>query len=126
MALQRLTNNTMILISYRPNPVLRPLYLYKNKMLIVYLVVLIGTTISTFIVNFVECRPFALNWDASIPGTCIDRNAFYIWTSIPNIATDIAILILPMRVVWNLHASMRTKVSNMRRKDHLTHKTSRH
>lgn len=78
---------------------------------------LVGTSIATFVVNFASCKPFVANWDASIPATCIDRNAFYIWTSIPNIVTDLAILFLPMRVVWNLHTSRRTKVSFDTRKD---------
>ncbi|KAF7908362.1 uncharacterized protein EAF01_004117 [Botrytis porri] len=83
---------------------------WTRIMISIVMFVLIGMTIATFIVNFAECKPFAANWDASIPSACIDRNAFYIWTSIPNIATDLAILALPIPVVWNLHATRRTKI----------------
>ncbi|KAM3079650.1 hypothetical protein ACMFMG_006063 [Clarireedia jacksonii] len=88
------------------------LFITRWTRIMIYIIgfALVGASISTFIVNFAECKPFAANWDATIPAKCIDRNAFYIWTSIPNIATDVAILVLPMRVVWNLHATRRTKI----------------
>lgn len=40
----------------------------------------------------------------------IDNEALSIWGSLPNIVTDVAMLILPMRVVWNLHLATRLKV----------------
>lgn len=69
-------------------------------------------TISTSIAILCQCRPFAANWDNTIKATCVNRNALCIWSSLPNIATDVALLILPMRVVWNLHATRHTKVAN--------------
>jgi len=71
---------------------------------------LIGLTISTLIVATVACRPFAANWDFTIPGAvCINKAAFFIWGSVPNIITDIIMLILPIRVIWNLQTTKRLK-----------------
>ncbi|KAI9640056.1 hypothetical protein NHQ30_011620 [Ciborinia camelliae] len=53
-----------------------------TRVISIVMFVLIGTTIATFTVNFAEFKTFAANWDASIPATWIDRNAFYIWTRI--------------------------------------------
>ncbi|MCJ1245407.1 hypothetical protein MMC30_002611 [Trapelia coarctata] len=76
----------------------------------VLIAALVGLTISTVVTATVACRPFAANWNPNIPGAvCIDKEAFFIWGSIPNIITDIVMLILPIRVVWNLHTTTRLK-----------------
>jgi len=72
--------------------------------------VLIMLTLSLLITDFAACRPFAANWDQTIPATCINKEDFFRWSSIPNIFSDIAILVLPMRVVWNLQAKRRMKI----------------
>ncbi|EDN93581.1 hypothetical protein SS1G_09448 [Sclerotinia sclerotiorum 1980 UF-70] len=84
----------------------------KGILLVIHILMaaLIALTISTIITNLAACRPFSANWDSTIKATCINKEAFFIWGSIPNIITDIIILILPMRVVWNLHANRRMKI----------------
>ncbi|KAF2791122.1 hypothetical protein K505DRAFT_190733, partial [Melanomma pulvis-pyrius CBS 109.77] len=47
---------------------------------------------------------------ASINGHCSDLLAAYRYFSIPNILTDIAILLLPVSTVWNLQVSKLQKV----------------
>ncbi|THV51512.1 hypothetical protein BGAL_0108g00080 [Botrytis galanthina] len=76
----------------------------------ILMAVLVALTISTTVTNLAACRPFSANWDSTAKATCINKEAFFIWGSIPNIVTDIIILILPMRVVWNLHATRRMKI----------------
>lgn len=76
----------------------------------ILMAVLVALTISTTVTNLAACRPFSANWDSTVKATCINKEAFFIWGSIPNIITDIIILILPMRVVWNLHATRRMKI----------------
>ncbi|KAL4794691.1 hypothetical protein BDV19DRAFT_399300 [Aspergillus venezuelensis] len=44
------------------------------------------------------------SWDPTLPGSCIDRLAPVIGNAVPNILTDIAILSLPIRMVWKLQA----------------------
>ncbi|CAG8955434.1 hypothetical protein HYFRA_00010299, partial [Hymenoscyphus fraxineus] len=73
--------------------------------------IVLATMIVTSIVSLNLCRPFAFNWDHSIEGgSCYKQTVFFEWGSFPNIVTDVAILILPMPVVWNLHTNMRMKV----------------
>lgn len=57
------------------------------------------------------CHPFAANWNPHLPGArCMDQQSFYTYASLPNIITDVAMLVLPMPVVWRLHASMKVKL----------------
>jgi hypothetical protein len=61
-----------------------------------------------------QCSPVAYQWDKSIAGgTCFNVLAFYRASSAPNIATDAAILILPIPTVWQLKASMIRKLGLM-------------
>ena len=91
----------------------RRLFPNKSNRYVIYALmgILIGLTISTVVTALVACIPFAANWDPTLPGArCIDKEAFFRWGSLPNIITDIIMLILPMRIVWNLHTTTRLKV----------------
>lgn len=75
--------------------------------------ILVSLTISTVATAIVACRPFSANWEpptSKSGGVCIDKEAFFIWSSLPNIITDVCMLLLPMRVIWKLHTSPRLKV----------------
>lgn len=73
--------------------------------------VLIAQTIAISIAIWAACRPFAANWDRTLPGAvCINKEALFIWGSLPNIITDVIMFVLPIRIVWNLHISKRLKV----------------
>jgi hypothetical protein len=72
--------------------------------------VLIGFVIAIYISYLVasatKCKPFAAQWDKTIVGGhCVNVEAYYQSTSAPNIVTDLAILLLPIQTVLNLHAS---------------------
>ena len=57
------------------------------------------------------CRPFAYNWDKTIEGgECWDQLGIWRWISLPNIATDLCILALPIPMLWKLQASLMRKV----------------
>ena len=74
-------------------------------------VIVLTTGIVCPVMSLNLCRPFEFNWDRTIPGgSCWDENAFYRWGSLPNILTDVVMLILPMPIVWNLHISKRLKL----------------
>lgn len=91
----------------------RRLFPQKGIRLVIHILMamLIALGISTVMAAIVQCIPFAANWNPELPGArCIDKEALFVWESIPNIVTDVIILILPMRVVWNLHTSTRLKV----------------
>ena len=61
-----------------------------------------------------QCTPVAYQWDKKIPGgRCFDISAFYKSSSVPNIATDLVVLILPIPTVLALKASMIRKLGLM-------------
>lgn len=69
------------------------------------------TCISGQIFNAVICRPFSYIWDKSTPnGYCWDLAAAYRYISIPNLLTDICILILPLHGVWHLQMKVIHKI----------------
>jgi hypothetical protein len=48
------------------------------------------------------CRPMRKYWDFMVPGSCMDANTFGVVTAALNAATDIALLLLPLRIIWAL------------------------
>ena len=43
-------------------------------------------------------------------GHCNNIEAHFIYASIPNIVTDVAMILLPIPVVWNLHVPRHVKL----------------
>lgn len=44
-----------------------------------------------------ECDPFEFSWNKLIPGgTCLDQSKSYAYFSIPNLISDVAIMVLPI------------------------------
>ncbi|KAF5229494.1 hypothetical protein FAUST_10388 [Fusarium austroamericanum] len=59
-----------------------------------------------------QCRPIRRAWMPWLTeGTCIDLKASFIGNAIPNIATDIAILCLPVRQILKLQVNVAQKLS---------------
>jgi hypothetical protein len=57
-----------------------------------------------------QCRPFAYQRNKKIRGSkCINQGALYQASSAPDIATDVVILLLPMKTIWNLEVSTAQK-----------------
>ncbi|CAG8083200.1 unnamed protein product [Penicillium salamii] len=74
-------------------------------------VVSISWAISIIFVSVFQCTPVARAWNPTIPGTCINLKGSFIGNAVPNIVTDIAILSLPVRAVWGLHANLVHRLS---------------
>lgn len=71
-------------------------------------------TICVFLTNLfsimVQCTPtkgFRLN----IGRDCFDQNAFYTTSWVLNVVSDVAVLILPLPVIWGLQTSTSRKIS---------------
>ncbi len=64
---------------------------------------------TTFPVIF-QCSPIHRFWDKSIPGTCIDVQSFLISTAIISIITDLAIVVMPIPLVWQLHLPINRRI----------------
>ncbi|CAG8048755.1 unnamed protein product [Penicillium olsonii] len=74
-------------------------------------VVSISWAIAIIFVSVFQCTPIKRAWDPTTPGTCINLKASFIGNAVPNIVTDIAILSLPVRAVWGLHANLVHRLS---------------
>lgn len=60
---------------------------------------------------FLICRPFAKNWDPLLPGTCGSSTASFLADGIINIFMDLAIIVLPMPMIWQLQMSQQRKIA---------------
>ncbi|MCJ1420924.1 hypothetical protein MMC32_007284 [Xylographa parallela] len=83
------------------------------KLVAKVLMVLVGLWGSSVVLcAFLLCKPFAFNWDQTIPGgSCGNQILSYIITGSFNILTDFMILALPMPMVWNLHVPRKNKIA---------------
>ncbi|KAF2148153.1 hypothetical protein K461DRAFT_233625 [Myriangium duriaei CBS 260.36] len=70
----------------------------------------IAIGIANSIASVLECIPLQHLWDRNIEGSCFDIPAFYRYSTMPNVITDVAMLLLPIPTVWNLHTSLRVKL----------------
>ena len=58
-----------------------------------------------------QCAPRARIWDKSVPGTCLNLGNVLTASGAFNTFTDILILIIPIRVSWNLNTSKKRKIA---------------
>lgn len=72
---------------------------------------LITNFVEAMIAGFLMCVPLEYLWNRSIPGGhCININAWFRWSSLMNIITDVVMLILPLPVIWKIQTSRRVKI----------------
>ncbi|KAJ2993263.1 hypothetical protein NUW58_g1895 [Xylaria curta] len=56
-----------------------------------------------------SCIPYQRIWDFTIPGKCLEKSELEITSAAIHFASDVVILILPQRVIWSLHMSLKKK-----------------
>lgn len=66
-------------------------------------------TIASVLTTILQCIPLKKMWDPLAAGHCIDFGKFAMAMACVNIFTDVFLLVLPLPVVWNLHASTQKK-----------------
>lgn len=71
-------------------------------------VILINTAL--FFATVFECSPVAALWDYSISGHCIDAKILPYISGVVSSLQDIYVLVLPIRLVWNLNLSYARRV----------------
>lgn len=76
----------------------------------------IGTIVVLWTLAFIfvcifQCSPVPRAWNPMINGTCINLRAAFIGNAVPNIATDLAILVMPMHQVWKLQIKLVQRIS---------------
>lgn len=67
---------------------------------------------AVFFTDMFQCSPIALAWDKSISGgTCINVLAFYRYIAVPIVLSDVAVLVLPLPMIWQLHMTTKQKLA---------------
>ncbi|PLB50766.1 hypothetical protein P170DRAFT_474321 [Aspergillus steynii IBT 23096] len=69
--------------------------------------VVLAWMVSVVIAQIFTCSPVQGSWDLAVAGgpQCIDQLKFYYGNSVSNVLTDVAILCLPMPMIWRLNLS---------------------
>ena len=74
-------------------------------------IILIMNFVVGGLTGILGCQPLAFFWDPTIPGGhCIDINSFFRWISLPNIVTDVAMLVLPQPLIWTPKVTRHQKI----------------
>ncbi|KAH7131840.1 hypothetical protein B0J11DRAFT_599848 [Dendryphion nanum] len=72
----------------------------------------IGYSVAGVFVSLFGCSPMAYAWDPTIPGgRCIDKSTYYVVHGWLNAVTDLAILVIPLPVVWKLQLTVYQKIT---------------
>ncbi|KAI0428961.1 hypothetical protein F5Y09DRAFT_343170 [Xylaria sp. FL1042] len=65
-------------------------------------------------IAFFLCQPFAFNWDQTIPGGyCGNQNSAFLASGILNLVLDIAVIVLPLPVLWNIRLARHKRIGLM-------------
>ena len=76
----------------------------------IFMAILIFFYLATFLVKIWECNPRERIWDRSIPGKCVNVSSLLNASGLFNTLTDIIILLIPVKSVWNLNMTTIRKV----------------
>ncbi|OJJ65771.1 hypothetical protein ASPBRDRAFT_201552 [Aspergillus brasiliensis CBS 101740] len=85
---------------------------YRWSIIGVVIAVVCNQVIFTFLLTL-ACHPVAKQWDATLPGTCIDTVASYYALAGTSLGFDIVIIALPLPVLWSLQLRQAQKIALM-------------
>ena len=72
---------------------------------------MIANCVGSMIAGFLGCIPLESIWNLELPYRyCMDFEAWYRWSMLMNILTDVVMLILPLPVVWKMQTSTKIKI----------------
>jgi hypothetical protein len=57
-----------------------------------------------------QCIPLSSIWEPWVKGQCINTRALHLTAAYFNLLVDIFILVLPQKVIWNLHMARSRKI----------------
>lgn len=66
---------------------------------------------SSATITCTQCQPLEKVWNQAIPGRCIDPAMLALGNAVPNMAIDLAILLLPMYEISRLHMARAQKIA---------------
>jgi energy-converting hydrogenase Eha subunit A len=70
-----------------------------------------GYSIALALALIFACRPIRKSWDPSITwGSCINRPGIYLATAVTNTVSDLALIVIPVRVIWRLRMRLVQKI----------------
>ncbi|KAI1123324.1 hypothetical protein F5Y10DRAFT_270188 [Nemania abortiva] len=81
---------------------------YATYVLITYIWLWSATEL---LLTIFQCIPIAAQWDRSLGGTCINQVVYFRAISALSTVHDLAMLILPLPVVWKLQLETRRKIA---------------
>lgn len=100
-------SKTSILLLYSNVFAVRPV-IWTARCAIAFIVLWV---IGTIMAGCLICRPFAMNWDQSIPGgKCGNQVLSFTITGVLNLLTDVVVLLLPMPYLYGLQMRTYKKV----------------
>lgn len=65
---------------------------------------------AAFFINIFACRPRRKIWNPEIPGKCFDITSLYISSAVFNTFSDVAMLVVPIFMVWKLQMTTKRKI----------------
>lgn len=88
----------------------RVLAVHKMKRVIwVMGIIIMAWAVSQILIVIFSCTPVQKFWQAELPGTCIPNLPFWYINAAGNIATDLAIFIMPLPVLNKLQLRRKQK-----------------
>jgi hypothetical protein len=77
----------------------------------VFAFIVSGYSLALALALIFACSPIQKGWDPTITsGSCIDQPAIYLATAITNTASDVVLILIPVKVVWNLRIRLIQKL----------------
>lgn len=80
-----------------------------DKTLRAFIVILCCFYIATGLVKIWGCNPRPRIWNKSVPGKCLNVAAVLDTSGLFNLLTDVIILLIPVKAVWNMQLSAKRK-----------------
>ena len=68
------------------------------------------SAITKILATVFQCVPVSGFWNKTIHAKCVNPKHAFLGNSIPNIATDIALLLMPVPYIWRLHRTSSQKI----------------
>lgn len=66
--------------------------------------------VAEVLVSIFQCRPIAGAWDKSISSQCLDFGSLYYGIAGSNLALDVLVLALPIKMIWGLTLAKKHRV----------------
>ena len=73
-------------------------------MMVAAIVIAQGITVLPMV--FLQCRSLAMAWNPTLGGTYIHQRLWARYVSIPNTVIDVALLVLPLSVIWSIWTTL--------------------